>query len=55
MKKKENVMRDLRKFTGKFTSVVQLKAKLIEEFEKQVPSTLHSSVGYIEECQSTKK
>ena len=54
-KKKENIVRDLRKVTGKFASVVELKAKLMEEFEKQVPSTLNFSVGYFEGCQSTKK
>ena len=49
------MVRNLRKFTGKFSSVVQLKAKLMEEFEKQVPSTLNFSVGYFEGRQSTKK
>jgi hypothetical protein len=34
---------------------VELKAKLMEEFDKQVPSTLNFSVGYFEGRQSTKK
>lgn len=40
-----------------FPSVVELKAKLIEEFEKQVPSTQNFSVALVisEGCQSTKK
>lgn len=45
----------MRKFSGKFTSVVDLKAKLIEEFDTQVPSTLSFSIGYFEGRQSTKK
>ena len=48
-------MRDMRNVTRKFASVVELKAKLIEEFEKQVPSTLNFSVGYFEGRQSSKK
>ena len=31
---------DLRKFTRKFTSIVEMKIKLIEEFQEQVPPTL---------------
>ena len=54
-KKKENVVRDLRNFSGKFSSIVELKAKLIEGLQKQVPSTLNFSVGYFEGRQSTKK
>lgn len=44
------MVRDLRKFTGIFSSVVDM-----EEIEKQVPSTLNLFVGYFEGCQSTKK
>ena len=45
----------MRKFKGIFTSVIDLKVKLMEEFEDQVPPTTHFSVGYFEGWQSTKK
>ena len=44
-------MRDLRKFTGRFTSIVEMKIKMIWEFKEQVPATLNFSVGR----QSSKK
>ena len=49
----ESVVRDLQNFTGKFASIVELKAaKIIEEFQN---STLNFSVGYFEGRQSSKK
>ena len=45
----------MRKFKGIFTSVIDLKVKLMEEFEDQVPPTTRFSVGYFEGRQSTKK
>ena len=36
-------------------SVVEVKTRLIEEFEEQVPSTLNFSAGYFEGRQSSKK
>ncbi len=53
--KKYSVVRDVRRVRGNFTSIVDLKAKLIEEFEDEVPPTTHFSVGYFEGRQSTKK
>ena len=54
-KKKDSAVRDLRSFTGKFSSIVELKAKLIDEFQKEVPQNLDFSVGYFEGRQSSKK
>ena len=55
IRKRDSIVRDIRKFHGKFTSVVDLKVKLMEEFEEQVPPTTRFSVGYFAGRQSTKK
>lgn len=39
VKKKDSIVRDMRRFGGKFTSIVDLKVKLMEEFENQIPPT----------------
>ncbi len=49
------MVRDIRRVRGKFTSIVDLKVKLMEEFENHVPPTTRFSVGYFEGRQSTKK
>lgn len=54
-RKRENVVRDIRKFKGKFTSIIDIKVKLMEEFEDQVPPTTRFSVGYFVGRQSMKK
>ena len=54
-RRKDSIVRDLRKFCGKFTSIVHMKVKLMKEFEDQVPPTTHFSVGYFVGRQSTKK
>ena len=48
IKKKDSVAHDIRLFKRKFNSIVEVKVKLMEEFEKQVPSSLNFSVGYFE-------
>ena len=45
----------MRKFKGKFSSIIDLKVKLMEEFGEQIPTTVQFSVGYFEGRQSTKK
>lgn len=47
-------MRELRKFHRKFSSVVDLKVKLLEELEEFMPPNISFSVGYYEGRQSTK-
>jgi hypothetical protein len=37
LKKKDSAIRDIRRFNGKFTSVTDVKVRLMEEFEGQVP------------------
>ena len=54
-KKKDSIVRDIRQFSGKFTSIVDLKVKLMEEFEDQIPPTTQFAVGYFEARQSGKK
>ena len=48
VKKKDSIVRDMRSFSGKFSSITDLKVKIMEEFESQVPRTTHFSVGYFE-------
>ena len=52
---KNSVVRDIRKFQGVFSSVIDLKVKLMEEFEELMPPTTLFSVGYFESRQSGKK
>ena len=55
VRKKDSMVRDIRQFNGTFASVVQLRFKLLEEFEDQLPPTTRFSVGYFIGRQSTKK
>ena len=48
-------MRDVRNFCKRFSSVIDMKVKLIEEFEDQVPPNTGFVVGYFQGRQSTKK
>jgi len=34
------VLRDIHKFNGNFSSIVEVKARLMEELEDEVPSTM---------------
>ena len=54
-RRKDSIVRDLQKFCVKFSSIVHMKVKLIEEFEDQVLLTTHFSVGYFVGRQSMKK
>ena len=45
----------MRHFNGRFTSIVDLKVKLMEEFENCIPPTTRFSLGYFECRQSIKK
>ena len=47
--------RELRLFSGKFSSVIDLKVKLMEQFENQIPPTTAFSVGYFDGRQSEKR
>lgn len=53
-KKNSFVVRDVHQFHVQFSSVIDLKAKLMEEFQDQVPETVFFNVGYFEGCQSAK-
>jgi len=55
VRKGDSVVRDMRKFRGKFGSVVELKVKLLEEFEDLIPPNLSFSVGFYDGRQSTKR
>ena len=50
-----SIVRDLQHFNGKFTSIIHLKVKLMEEFEENIPPNTRFSVGYFESRQSGKK
>lgn len=55
VRKKDSVIRELRKFRGRFKSVTEMKIRLMEEFEEQIPETTKFGIGYIEGRQSTKR
>ena len=55
IRKRGSIVRDIWKFHSKFTSVVDLKLKLMEEFDEQVPPTTLFSVRYFAGWQSTTK
>ena len=54
-RKREAVTRELRQFSGKFSSVIDLKVKLMEQFENQLPITLTFNIGYYDGRQSEKR
>ena len=53
--KKDSITRDLRKLNGKFSSVIDMKVKLLEEFQELLPCTTEFSVGYFHGRQSVKQ
>ena len=52
MRKKDIIVRELRRFHGRFNSITELKVRLMEELEESVPQTTKFAVGYF--VQSTK-
>lgn len=48
LKKSDVVVRLLHNFQSRFSSVIALRTKLIEEFKEMVPTTLTFNVGYFE-------
>ena len=46
---------ELCQFSGKFSSQIDLKVKLIEQFENQLPTTLTFNIGYYDGHQSEKR
>jgi len=40
------VLRDIHKFNGKFSSIIEVKPRLMEELVDEVPPTTKFSVGY---------
>ena len=44
----------MKKFQGRFTSITDLKVRIMDEFKDQVPQSTAFSVGYFEGRQSTK-
>ena len=54
-RKKDSIIRELRKFHGRFKSVMEMKIRLMDELEEHMPETTKFSLGYIEGRQSTKR
>ena len=54
-RKREAVTRELHLFSGKFSSVIDLKVKLMEQFENLIPTTTKFNVGYFAGRQSEKR
>ena len=52
MRKKDIIVRDLRRFHGHFNSITDLKVRLMEELEESIPQKTKFAVGYF--VQSTK-
>ena len=55
VKKRVRVIRELWRFRGRFKSVTEIKIRLMEEFEEQLPETTRFSLGYVEGRQSSTK
>lgn len=53
-KKSEAVVRDMRSFRGRFSSVTDMKVRIMDEFKEQVPQSTSFSIGYFEGRQSTR-
>ena len=54
-RKKDSIIRELRKFHGRFKSVMEMRIRLMEELEEHMPDTTKFSLGYMEGRQSTKR
>ena len=46
-RKKDSVTRELRRYNGRFTSIAEVKVRIVEEFEDFVPQTRRFSVGIL--------
>lgn len=44
--KKDTIVRDMRKFKSRFKSLIDMKVRLIDEFEEQIPPSTTFSIGY---------
>ena len=53
-KKSDFVVRDVHHFGGKFTTILDVKEKIMEEFKDKLPETTDFKVGYFYGEQSTK-
>ena len=49
------MLRDIHKFNGKFTSIIEVKARLMEELEDEVPPTTKFSLGYFADGKQSMK
>ncbi len=45
------MVRQLHHFTSKFESVLNLRARLVEEFNEDVPENMTFKVGYYDHCE----
>jgi hypothetical protein len=45
-RKKDAIVRELRRFSGKFNSVTDIKVRLMEELEESVPLSTRFAIGY---------
>ena len=54
-KKSDFIIRDIHHFHGVFTSILDLKEKIMDEFGNDVPATTNFNVGYFSGRQSAKR
>ena len=55
IKKSDFIIREVRHFTGKFMSILDLKSKIMDEFKDQLPESTDFKVGYFHGKQSAKR
>ena len=55
MKKSEFVIREIHRFDQRYTTIQELKEKIMEEFSDQLPETMDYQVGYFHGKQSAKR
>lgn len=48
LRKSDAIIRELRKFTGRFSSITEVKVRIMEEFGDYVPESTRFSIGYYE-------
>lgn len=45
-RKRDIIVRDMRKFNGRFKSIIEMKVKLLDEFQEHIPPIMTFDVGY---------
>ena len=54
-RKRDPIIRDVKHFHGRFSSIVDMRVRLMEEFQEQLPATTTFGIGYFACRQSDKQ